>query len=146
MLTKICAELRNWFLKKRYFGSFEIQDGVLTYEDGEIDVKEGQYYRIIGSVFNDGVYLRGSETLIDEAFDGAVWTMAVPKDLISLAAKIEAWESKYGGVDSANMSPFNSESFKGYSYSKSGGGSSDGSGTGTWQKAFAKELNPWRKI
>ena len=58
------------------------------------------------------------------------------------------WSDKYLGVDSAAMSPFNSESFGGYSYSKSGGSSSSGNVdlSGTWQGAFADRLNNWRKI
>ena len=87
----------------------------------------------------------------EDAFDGSIWAMAVPPDVIALAEEIEAWQAKYGGVDSAAMSPFNSESFGGYSYSKYGGGTS-GSTTGasspsaSWQSVFASRLNRWRKI
>jgi hypothetical protein len=85
--------------------------------------------------------------LTDEVFDGAIWLMAIPKDVLILSEEIDAWIEKYGGVDSVAMSPYNSESFGGYSYSKSGGGSSDGtSKAGTWQGAFATRLNEWRKI
>lgn len=150
MLTEICQYLKNWFDKDRFYGDFKIEDHVLTMGGAELPIKEGQYFRIIGSVFNDGVHLMNSASsdLVDEEFDGAIWLMAVSSAVISLANEIEAWQAKYGGADSVNMSPYNSESFGGYSYSKSGGGSSDGntSGAGTWQGVFAKRLSLWRKI
>ena len=149
MLTEICQELKNWFEKDRCYGDFTIQSGSITQDGVEVPIKDGQYFRVIGSIFNDGVHLFGSvsSVLIDEDFSGEIWLMAVPKAVVDLAAEIGSWVEKYGGVDSVNMSPYNSESFGGYSYSKSGGGSSDGtSGAGTWQGVFAKRLNIWRKI
>ena len=111
---------------------------------------DGQYYRICGSVFNDGVHKYGdeSDSLVDESFDGAVWAMAVPPAVIALDADITAWQEKYGGAESEAMSPFTSESFGGYSYSKSSrsGTSGDDAGAGSWQSAFAGRLNMWRKI
>lgn len=149
MLTEICQELRNWFDKERYIGNISIDaEGTITMGGAEIPLVDGQYFRVIGSIFNDGVHVFPSTTLQAEDFDGAIWAMAVPPAVISLAGEIEAWQAKNGSLDSANMSPFNSESFGGYSYSKSGGGSADGNGSaaGTWQGAFAKRLNMWRKI
>lgn len=145
MLTELCKEINNWFDKKRYFGTFAVEDGVLT---GSFSLQEGQYFRIVGSVFNDGVYQYPATELVDETFDGAIWAMAVPSEVIALAKEIKEWADKYLGVDSAAMSPFNSESFGGYSYSKSGGSSSSGNVdlSGTWQGAFADRLNHWRKI
>lgn len=150
MLTEICQEIKNWFDRgqPKIFGSFRIEGNIIYQGNKVVTVKDGQYFRIIGSVFNDGVHLMSSDLgLIDEDFNGAIWLMAVPQAVIDLAVKIGSWVDKYGGADSANMSPYNSESFGGYSYSKSGGGSVDGtSGAGTWQGAFAKQLNMWRKI
>ena len=126
-----------------YFGDFKVEDGVLmslTVED--MGIQTGQYYRIVGSVFNDGVYKHGSETLVDETFNGAVWLMAVPKDVIQLSLEIADWQSKYGGSESENMSPFQSESFNGYSYSKV----SSGSSVPTWQSVYADRLRRYRKI
>jgi len=107
-------------------------------------LQDGQYFRIVGSVFNDGVYQYPATGLTDETFDGAIWAMAIPSEVIALASDIEAWKEKYQSIDSPAMSPYNSESFGGYSYSKSSGGSDDLSGT--WQGAFADRLNHWRKI
>ena len=151
-LSEICKELNNYFDLHRYFGKFNVVDSTLTYEGGVMSdlLQEGQYFRIVGSVFNDGVYVFNSSQieglLHDESFDGAVWAMAIPPDLIALSAEIDAWQAKYGGVDSQAMSPYNSESFGGYSYSKSAGGSSGGNGGTGWQSAFDSRLNKWRKI
>lgn len=144
MLTELCLYLKNWFDRNqpKYYGLFEIRDGVISIINGDIIIKMNQYYRIVGSVFNDGVYKHGSEHLIDETFEGAVWLMAVPADVITLSTEIAAWQAKYGTVDSTNMSPFNSESFAGYSYSKSGGSSS----VPTWQSVYADRLRRYRKI
>lgn len=135
----------------KWKGDFTVQEGKIYGALGEeLPLKNGQYYRIVGSVFNDGVHLHPLDgSLRDEYFNGAVWGMAIPPDVITLAQEIDAWQSKYGGVDSVAMSPYNSESFGGYSYSKSGGGAGGASGSGGaggWQGVFANRLNRWRKI
>lgn len=152
MLTEICQELRNWFDRNqsKYHGKINISGNVLSVEDSSFTLQTGQYYRIIGSLFNDGVHMYGANDLTNEnEFEGAIWSMAIPPAVITLAREIEIWQDKYGGANSQAMSPFNSESFGGYSYSKSGGGSgssSSGGDAGTWQGAFRKRLNAWRKI
>jgi hypothetical protein len=146
LITQVCQYLRNWFERDKYIGSFEIKNGVLSFNDGEMVLLDGQYYRIINSVFNDGVHKAGdlADTLADESFTGAVWAMGVPKALLALVVEIEAWQAKYGSVDSQAMSPFSSESFGGYSYTKSAGDSA--SGMTTWQSAFSARLAQWRKL
>lgn len=148
MLSELCREIKNWFDKSRYFGDFVISGGsIISRNDGTMGLQDGQYFRIIGSVFNDGVYQYPTTDLHDESFEGAVWALAIPKEVIDLSNEIDAWKDKYGGIDSQAMSPYQSESFGGYSYSKGGGGASDGSSlAGTWQGAFASRLNKWRKI
>ena len=147
MLSQICLYLKNWFTynQSKYFGLCTISGGQCDIAVNNIQT--GQYYRIVGSVFNDGVYKRGSEELVDEEFDGAIWAMAVPSDVIELAADIAAWQAKYGGTDSENMSPYQSESFGGYSYTKSSGGSANSdSSVPTWQSVFADRLRRYKKI
>lgn len=150
MLTELCQELRNWFDRDRdkWFGDVRITSGGITVDDALIPMVEGQYYRIVGSLLNDGVHKWDDELIPESPFYGSVWSMAIPPTVIQLADDIAAWQAKYGTVDSVAMSPFNSESFGGYSYSKSGGGSgSGGSGaSGDWRSAFASRLNRWRKI
>ena len=145
MLTELCQELRNWFVKEQHDGTFVISGGVLTAPF----LSNGQYYRIIGSVFNDGVHKFGdtNDTLTNETFTGSVWALAIPKAVIKLATEIEEWQTKYGSAGAAAMSPFASESFGGYSYSKGSRGSFEGgSGSASWQDAFANRLNMWRKL
>lgn len=144
-LTELCEELNNWFECARFYGQFEISDGrILSLDDSVL--KEGQYFRIIGSVFNDGVHQYGNGfSLVGEVFSGSVWIMAVPQTVIALANDIDAWRAKYEDVDGVNMSPYNSESFGGYSYSKSGGGSGSGS-SGTWQNAFSNRIKKYRRL
>lgn len=147
MLTELCKELNNWFdyNQPKYFGGIVIDGGALTNSHG---LQDGQYYRIVGSLFNDGVHKYPEDELKDEIFDGALWAMAIPEEVIALASEVDAWKTKYQSLDSPAMSPYNSESFGGYSYSKTGGASSSGNVdlSGTWQGAFADRLNHWRKI
>jgi len=149
MISELCRELRNWFDRDQpqFHGTTTISGGKITDRDFRDAIKVNQYFRIQGSVFNDGVYqYKDDLELTDEIFVGSVTLMAIPKDVLNLAKEIDDWQKKYGGVDSEAMSPFNSESFGGYSYSK---GSSNGTGSGSgagWQSVFASRLKNWRKI
>lgn len=143
MLTEICNYLKNWFCDEKYIGYIQIVDGFLYCKNERINIEEGQYFRIIGSVSSDAVYQYGVDTVADQRFNGAVWLMRVPADLIALDAQIAAWMAKYGGADSEAMSPYNSESFAGYSYSKSSG--QDGS-SGSWETAYGPQLARYRRI
>lgn len=148
MLTQICQCLRNWFELDKWPGAYKVTGGVLTCADGApLALLYGQYYRIIGSVFNDGVHKWGDveDALTDEPeFSGAVWPMRVPPDVVALAADIAAWcEANKAAINS----PYQSESFGGYSYSlRTGNGADGGNGAATWQSQFAARLAPWRKI
>ena len=136
MLDLICAEIRNYFVKSVHRGTFEIKDSSV---DLSQILAPGQYFRIIGSVFNDGVYQYPCRGLTDESFTGEVWAMAIPPALIALADEIK----KYEESDAAKPSPYTSESFGGYSYTKATG--SGGVPIG-WRKVFGSQLNRWRKI
>lgn len=139
MLENVLAHLKNWFL---------VPDGVyeetFTIENGALELpflQDGQYYRICGSVFNDGLYKYGEWDLQDEIFTGTVWALAVPKAVIDLAEEIKEWESKNGEI---SRNPLTSESFGGYSYSKATDTATGGAVT--WQAAFRVQLNQWRKV
>ena len=144
MLTEICAEIKNYFSleEDKIFGDFAVEDGAIT---PSFYLEDDQYYRIVGSVFNDGVHKNGDQLTDEVSFHGAIWKMRVPKAILDLDEEIAAWQAEHGSVQSANMSPFVSESFGGYSYSKSSGASA-GSGAVTWQSVFSQRLNPYRKI
>lgn len=139
-LTELCQEIHNWFDLKRLFGTFTIKASRIQ---GDLGLLNGQYFRIIGSVFNDGVHKFPADDLIDETFDGAVWTMAVPPQVIKLSEDISTWKDKYGDVVN---SPYSSESFSIYSRSMASGNGAGGGNGITWQSVFARELNKWRKI
>ncbi len=136
MLNEVCAEIRNYFVKDIHNGKFEIVDGKIAPLDF---LQKGQYFRIIGSVFNDGVYKYPASGLTDEIFCGAVWEMAVPPAVISLTEEIKAFNES----DAGKPSSYTSESFGGYSYSKAT--ESNGAPI-SWQKVFASKLNKYRRI
>lgn len=142
-LTELCTYLNNFFWRTKRKGNITISGGTFTADY----LQNGQYFRIVGSVFNDGVHKYPATDLHDEEFVGAIWSMAVPEAVIDLANDIKAWQDKYGSADSATMSPFNSESFGIYSYSKDSG-SSDGSGVNgsSWQGVFATRMEPYRRL
>ena len=148
MLTEICAEIRNYFSldEDKVFGDFAVESGAIT---PPLSLNDYQYYRIVGSVFNDGVHQKDDDLIDEGTFHGAIWKMRVPQAVLDLSDEIAAWQAENGNVQSANMSPYTSESFGGYSYSKSsGGGTQSGAGASavTWQTMFAKRLNPYRKV
>ena len=141
MLTELCAEIRNYFVTEIHEGTFTISGGEIAPLDF---LQEGQYYRIVGSVFNDGVHQYTvdeglTSSLVDEKFSGAVWAMAVPSSVIALSDEIKSFCES----DAGKASAYTSESFGGYSYSKA----TDANGAPIgWQKAFASRLNKWRKL
>lgn len=141
MLTELCQYLKNWFVvddRDKHFGKFEISGGKIA---PLFNLQEGQYFRIVGSVFNDGVH-QSTDTLTDEApFEGAIWLMRIPKAVLDLDKDIDDWVKANTG---AINSPYQSESFGGYSYTKASGNTS--SGLIGWQSQFADRLNRWRKI
>ena len=150
MIGEICAEIKNYFVYEDdiHIGDWEISNGQIS----PVIVFPTDYIRIVGSRLNDGVYKVSDlveHPLKDELFHGAIWIMSPTADFLALVDEISAWQDKNGGVDSANMSPFQSESFGGYSYSKGTNYSaSQGSSapTTTWQAQFANRLSRYRRI
>lgn len=154
MLQQICEYLNNYFQSdaETFTGTFEIADGALSPAPA---LKEGQRFLVCGSDLNDGVYTWHEDGikddddaigagLADEVFSGAVIGLAVPPQVISLSAEVSEWVENYGDVVA---SPFQSESFGGYSYSRaarSGGGA--GSTAAGWQEVFSGRLKRWKKV
>ena len=139
MLEQVLMNIRNWFTVDGgiYSGTFTIEDGGITLPF----LANGQYFRICGSVFNDGLHQYNVLDLIDETFTGTIWALAIPKAVIDLSKEIEKWQEKNGA---ASVSPYQSESFGGYSYSKAT--DAETGGAVTWQSAIKKQLSAWRKI
>lgn len=145
MIGEICAEIKNYFVYKNdiHIGDWVISNGQIS---PILDLPT-DYIRIVGSRLNDGVHKVSDLNLVDESFHGGIWIMSPPADFISLVKEIEDWQEKNGKSDSAAMSPFQSESFGGYSYSKASGRSSSGSSiVPTWQSVYASWLNRYRRI
>ena len=144
-LSELCRELKNWFTTAEYHDTFTIRNGQINLSDMVADgsLQDGQYFRIVGSFFNDGVYQYPASDLDDETFCGAVWAMAVPKEIITLLSDINEWQATYA---SEINKPYQSESFGGYSYSLKGSLSGGSSGiTEPWKAQFSSRLNRWRK-
>lgn len=167
-IESMCAETHNWFNEQPVIDDFTIESGSLALPF----LTAGQFFRIVGSKFNDGIYIYGPDgqisrtfsweqpytsgtswdavptvvwkdemgfTLADETFHGAIWPMNIPKSFIQLAEQVKA----YNGSEAAKPSPFISESFDGYSYSKGVG--STGNADNSWQFVFKSKLKRYRK-
>ena len=143
MLTELLQYLSNWFVKTVYSGDFVIEDGALKteYSGGALGIADGQYFRILNSALNDGVYQYPVTVLQDETFSGAVWGLAIPPGVLTLAEEITEWQSKYAGYVA---SPYQSESYSRGSYSRTK--ASAGDKAITWKTVFADRLLPWRKL
>ena len=139
MLEQVLMNIRNWFPVKGgiYSGTFTIKDGGITLPF----LADGQYFRICGSVFNDGLHKYTVLDLTDETFTGTIWALSIPQPIIDLANEIQEWQDKNAD---ALSSPYSSESFGGYSYSKAT--DAETGGAVTWHSAFKKQLSAWRKI
>lgn len=153
MLTELCAYLRNYFLRDYLNPDAYIHHGTFSVSGGQIQtlpfLQPGQYFRVIGSVFNDGVWQyrpsQDAQSMTDETFDGTIWAMNVPPAFLTLASDIAAWNE--ANADALN-SPYQSESFGGYSYTrrKGAGSASGGADTYGWQDQFASRLAPYRRL
>ena len=146
MLTAICAEIRNYFAYRedKHPGKYKIENGILS---PSVDFKT-DYFAIFGSRKNNGVH-KTTDELVDEGeFTGAIWIMSPPENFLAIVKDIEDWQEKYGGVDSEAQSPYYSESFGGYSYTKSAG-STSGAGNqaaSSWQSVYGDRLKIYRRI
>lgn len=135
MLEEVLGSIHNWFERDRLIGELHIVDGELVLPHQFL--QDGQYFRLVGSVFNDGLHQWPDDTLADEEFDGEVWALAVPAAVVELANEIDEWRKQ--NPETA----YTSESFGGYSYTK--GTAADGMPM-RWQDVFRRRLNQWRKL
>ena len=139
MLEAVLRHLKNWFLVPGgiHHGTFVVEGGSIALPF----LSDGQYYRVFGSVFNDGLHKYGiNEQMKAETFDGTIWALAVPPDVVAISDEIREWNSK--NAAKAN-SPFQSESFENYSYTKASG---QNGAAMSWESVFRSRLNSWRKV
>lgn len=68
MLEQVLQHLNNWFLVPDgiHTGKFTVQDGGITLPF----LQTGQYFRVVGSVFNDGLHQYPAQDMVEETFDG----------------------------------------------------------------------------
>lgn len=145
ILEQVLYHLHNWF------GRASISATGCTIADGALPASiassmvEGAWYRIEGSLLNDGLHKHPADDLQDETFDGTITMLAIPKALLLVVEDIGAWQTANGETVDG---PYASESFGGYSYTLRSDGSSGAGGGGLsgWRLAFRDRLNPWRKI
>lgn len=151
MLQQVCEYIHNFFIKEARVGVYSIADGMISLDF----LKDGQRFWIVGSDLNDGVYTYYADGITNdddtevaglraERFNGTICAMAVPPAVIALSGEIKSWVEKFGSIID---SPYQSESFNGYSYTKASlGAYGDAAGEPSWQSHFKSRLNPWRKV
>lgn len=152
MLTEVCNYVHNYFDYRVYSGTFEIVNGGINLEGL---VLNGQRFRIVGSALNDGIYTYQSGgvvynddgdtgvNLYSEVFTGSIIAMAVPTSFLQIVKDISDWYIK--NLETI-QSPYTSESFGGYSYTKATGSGANNGGVIGWQDVFKSKLNAYRKI
>ena len=141
-LDDYCAELKNYFIadfdKDLYFDEFTIVGGKINLSF----ISNNQYFRIVGSKFNDGVYCYDNKlTLVDETFTGAIWAMSVPPTFLEAVNEAEQYLTNNPiGLE------YQSESFGGYSYTRTANQNSSESGFGYLPKTISTKLNRYRRL
>ena len=151
MLETILRTINNFFVVGIYEGTCVVENGGISLPFlvpgqyfrvfGSV-LNDGVYFRVFGSVLNDGVYQYPTTALQDEAFDGVIWALAIPQALIRLSYDIDEWINQNR---EAVYSPYKSESCGGYSYTKADGRGGDDGTAATWEDVFAVQLAPYRK-
>ena len=137
MIYEVMDSINNFFeiADGAHEGTWEITNGEISLPFLQFD----QFFRVEGSVFNDGVYRYGVPMAKDEVFEGRITALAPPAAFLKVVEEITEWQAKFGTVGAA----YTSESFGGYSYSKAT--NADGSEK-TWRDMFRRRLRPWRKL
>ena len=156
MLEQLLTYLHNWFRVRdsvdgKHPGKYTVENGgiVLPF------LLPGQYFRIIGSVFSDGLYIYGDALkdgdgndieLMDETFTGSIWALAIPRLVIKTSNEMSDVMSQVAKITGQIIeNPFTSESFAGvYSYSKDT--AAQLAALTAQRDEIMKRLNQWRKI
>jgi len=152
MLTDVCNYVHNYFEHAIYTGTFNVEDGRI--DDLDSLVAPGQRFKVCGSALNDGIYTYKSDAIYnddgdtsvamaDETFTGTITAMAVPVAFLDILSEIKTWQAKNQAV---LETPYQSESFGGYSYSKASGSGSNAGGALSWQDVYRARLNAYRRI
>lgn len=149
MLTEICAHLKNYFDYSRFYGDISISGGAVSCRGVQIDMDEGQYFALFRPHYCLGIFRYGDELEDRTVKNGSVWLMDIPPAIFAAIEWAEKWNELNGGADSAANSPFQSESFGGYSYSKGSTYKDADSAIGASvfdQAQFKAMLSPYQKM
>lgn len=149
-ITEYCTYCRNYFAPKskkkdgsyKHSGTFTISGQTISPLDF---LKAGQYFRIVGSDLNEGVYCNTAEDLTrlqDEEFSGEIWEMAVPRAFLALCQEIENFNAKVDEMALVDKG-YASESFGGYSYTLS---SQAPASMLEWQARIKRRISSWQRI
>ena len=149
MMQAVCDYLHNDFTCPggELRGTFTVTGGALALPA----LAEGQYFRLEGSLFNDGIWRSPAAGLTDETFTGVIRPMRVPRAVRELAEEIAEWEEHYGRFA---RSPYAQERFGDYAYRKAqtvrqaSGGRLNVLQTEqpAWQRVFSDRLRRWRRL
>lgn len=162
----LCAECNNYHDYDRKYGTYTIENGIITLPF----LAENQFFRIVGSKFNDGVYIYVKDGIVcrastwEEAIDAdynwldlrqQYWGDIAGHDLIDETFTGSIWAmnmpraffdlskeiAAYNATDAAKTTPYTSENISGYySYSKASADSN------IWFNVFAHKLKRWKKV
>ena len=138
-INDVLLEINNFFEKTKEYGSFEITTNKILGID-DLHYQAGQYVRLYNSILNNGVYkitaTEDGEITLDATLQPetannlVVFGLAIPSELISLAAEIESKGSEQN-VLSKTVSRYS------VSFGEKGG---------AWTNVYKDSLNKWRKI
>lgn len=114
-MEEILDYIKNYFAVTKENNTFNINNGAITIRGKYL---EGQYIKLEGSILNDSIYKIESvdnNTItvvgaINEEFEGAIYGLAIPKEIVELSKKFEEQKEKIVS------SIYESESFGEYSY------------------------------
>ena len=138
-LFELLMHLRNFFPGMKWqFDGEEITEKRLSLPG----LENGDFYLIEGSRRNNGIHVYGNQDLRNEIFSGTVTEICVPDALLNLLDEINQWQEKNG---EAVASPYQSESFGGYSYTKANTNNGNVESM-SWKTAFGPRLRAWRKL
>lgn len=119
-MEELMRKCKNYFYKFKEHGSYIISNNEIIGVRG--NYCKGQYIRVVNSILNDGVYkinrieenkIIVEEQLNDEMFVGVIAGLGVPNEFIKIVNKIKEYDTTHKATDII------SESFTGYSYTKS---------------------------
>lgn len=164
-IEALCAATHNYHETDRVIDDYAIENGNISLPF----LVAGQFFRIVGSKFNDGVYIYSEDYIFRDATwddvlkDNRDWNSITEEEWGELKHVELIDEEFHGGVwpmrmprafltlakeieeynssEAAKASPYISESISGhYSYTKANNHDN------AWESVFSVKLKRWRKV